>query len=294
MKTKTGYVILDINYLLFVVLLIMFLAGYLKKFLLTFASMLLHEMGHVAAAVLLGKKVSAVKLLPVGLSACMQENTCSRWENIIIYSGGPSVNILLSMSAYIMNAYGLFDSDAGHFFMLLNIYLALFNMIPLLPLDGGKILREVMALRLGLLLANSYVVKASAVLSLLLALLGAIQMFNSPHNFSLFVIGLYIFFYLDSEKEEVALMNIKHIIYRRSRILKKGVYGARDLVVVKSMHLGDALKSMDFDRFHFIHILDDDLKLIKVITEQELIDAMLKYNADMTFEELIRAGSLDS
>lgn len=151
-----------------------------------------------------------------------------------------------------------------------------------------------MALRLGLLLANSYVVKASAVLSLLLALLGAIQMFNSPHNFSLFVIGLYIFFYLDSEKEEVALMNIKHIIYRRSRILKKGVYGARDLVVVKSMHLGDALKSMDFDRFHFIHILDDDLKLIKVITEQELIDAMLKYNADMTFEELIRAGSLDS
>lgn len=272
----------------------MLLAGYLKKFIITFVSILLHELGHIVLGVLLGKKVNAVKLLPVGLNVSLGESTYTRWESIIIYISGPFVNILLFILSSILNTYYLFSSDDMRFFILVNIYLAVFNMIPVLPLDGGKIFRDVMALRIGLLLANNYAVKASLILSTLLIVLGAVQLFNNLHNFSLFIIGLYVFFSLKSEKAEAVLMNIKHIIYRRSRLLKKGIYGARDLVVIKSMHLGDILKSMDFDRFHFIHVLDDNLKLIKVITEQELIDGMLKHNTDMTFEEFIKIESQSS
>jgi stage IV sporulation protein FB len=260
--------------------------GYISKFAITYFSMLLHELGHIASAVACGKRVDAIKFLPVGLNASI-EHPHSRVESLIIFFCGPLINVLLAIVAWFISRYSFLYIDNVHFFMFVNIYMAIFNLIPMLPLDGGKLLREVMALQVGLLMANKYIIKASTVLALLLVSVGVVQLFDSYHNFSLFSIGLYIFFSLKSEKSEAALMNIKNIIYRRSRLMKKGVYGARDLVVIKSMHLGDILRNMDFDKFHFIHILDDDMKLLRSITEQELVDAMLKYNSDITFREFI-------
>ncbi len=83
-------------------------------------------------------------------------------------------------------------------------------------------------------------------------------------------------------------MNVKSIIYRRSRLVRKGVYQARDLVVLKNVMLSEIIKNMDFDRFHIIHVLDDDLKLVKTFTEQEIIDALFENTTDITFDELIK------
>ena len=84
-------------------------------------------------------------------------------------------------------------------------------------------------------------------------------------------------------------MNVKNIIYRRARLLKKGIYQARDLVVIKSVQMSEILKSMDFDRFHIVYVLDENLNIVKVLTEQEIIDGLLKYNTEITFEEYINS-----
>ena len=83
-------------------------------------------------------------------------------------------------------------------------------------------------------------------------------------------------------------MNMRQILYRRSRLLRKGIYPARDLVVMKTARLGDTLKNMDFDRFHIIYVLDDSLRIAGVFTESEIIDALAGAPEDMTFEGLIR------
>ena len=82
-------------------------------------------------------------------------------------------------------------------------------------------------------------------------------------------------------------MNIKQLLYRRQRLINKGIYQARDLVVLKEMRLSGVIKALDYDRFHFIYLLDDDLKLLRIITENEIIEGMLKQPEDMTFEELL-------
>ncbi|HOQ00187.1 MAG TPA: hypothetical protein PK604_05020 [Acetivibrio clariflavus] len=82
-------------------------------------------------------------------------------------------------------------------------------------------------------------------------------------------------------------MNIKNLVYKRSRFLKKGIYPGRELVVIKSMRLGDVVKNMDFDRIHIIYVLDENMRLVKVFTEQEIIDGMEKFNGEISFEELI-------
>ncbi len=83
-------------------------------------------------------------------------------------------------------------------------------------------------------------------------------------------------------------MNMKDIIYRRSRLLKKGIYPARDLVVIKWIKLGEILKHMDFDRFHLVYVLDDNLKVMGVVTEQQIMDGIMNYDSSITFDELIK------
>lgn len=82
-------------------------------------------------------------------------------------------------------------------------------------------------------------------------------------------------------------MNIKNLIYKRSRFLRKGIYPGRELVVLNSAKLSEILKNMDFDRFHIIYVLDKELKFVKLFTEQDIIESLLKYNSDITFDELI-------
>jgi stage IV sporulation protein FB len=87
---------------------------------------------------------------------------------------------------------------------------------------------------------------------------------------------------------ESAFMNIRQILYRRSRFLKKGVYPARDLVVAKSTLLSETIKNMDFDSFHVIYVLDERMRLLKVFTEAEVMDALAGNNEGMTFEQLLK------
>jgi stage IV sporulation protein FB len=261
--------------------------GYHMEYVLTFVSMIIHELGHIVAALVLGKRVYGMRILPVGINASIDEYSCTRPEKIIIYICGPISNLLLAV--IFLNLWFGFSIKADKIFFLIiaNAFLAVFNLLPALPFDGGRILREILAARYGLISANKSMLRLTATVSLLLVLLGMVQFLRNFINFSFILIGLYIFFLLKNEKTEAAMMNVKDMIYRRSRLLKKGVYPARDLVVVKTMHLGDIIKCLDFDRFHIIHVLNENLKLLKVYTEQDIIDGVFKYSADMTFEEFM-------
>jgi stage IV sporulation protein FB len=271
----------------FAVLVFMLLTNYLIKFLVVFFSIMLHEAGHIAATVCCGKRVYALSILPAGLNASIEENRLTGLQKIFVYTSGPLVNILLAAAGLLLKTYCLAKADNILFFIWANIYLAIFNIMPVLPLDGGKILIEVITGRAGLFAAYRYLKAAAVVLFTVFIALGLLQFLLSMHNISLLMAGLYLYPCLKPERSEAALMNVKNIIYRRSRLLKKGVYAARDLVVMKSLHLGEVIKNMDFDRFHMIYVLDEDMRLMRLFTEQEIIEAMLKYNSDMTFEKLM-------
>jgi len=82
-------------------------------------------------------------------------------------------------------------------------------------------------------------------------------------------------------------MNIRNLLFKRSRFLKKGVYPGRELVVLESTRLGELIKSMDFDRFHIIYVVNENMRVVRVFTEQEIIDYIMKYNADISFRDLM-------
>lgn len=285
---KVGSFIVVVDLLILPMLPLMYICGFLLKFLAAFGSILMHESGHMLAAVLMRGKLKGISILPVGVNASIEESCTDVLKSIVIYLCGPFVNMLLIVIGLLINSYYLIPSDDMRFFIIINVYLAAFNLLPALPLDGGKIIRAGLASRYGLMPAQRCIRFLSLFLAVILVACGIMQMIHSFPNISLFLIGFYIISLLISERAEAALMNVRHIIFRRSRLLKKGVYAARDLVAMSTTPMGDILKSMDFDRFHIIHILDENMKLVKVFTEQEIINALVKNDPGITFGEYIR------
>lgn len=116
-----------------------------------FVSVLLHELGHVFAGWYFGSKGS-ILLTSFGGLALGSTDLSRRWKRVIVLLAGPSIQLvfwailwlgvpeatvwLAGRSIYLAYAYG--------FLLQINLWWALFNLLPIYPLDGGRISREVL------------------------------------------------------------------------------------------------------------------------------------------------------
>ncbi|HHV98284.1 MAG TPA: peptidase M50 [Clostridiaceae bacterium] len=275
---------LEFDPLFFAAIFIMYIFGYLVEYFLIFFCIMIHEFAHSIVAIAIGRNVYGIRVMPVGLGVSIEETLTGKLENMLIYFSGPSINFFL----FLIFKFTGTNSTVLVNVMVINAYLAVFNVMPVLPLDGGKVLLVILSGRIGTFAAYRHIRRLSFLFGILFIAVGTVQFINNSFNFSLFLIGIYLFFHVFTKKMEAALMNMKDIIYRRSRLVKKGVYPARDLVAIKTIKLGEILKHMDFDRFHMVYVLDDNLKIIGIVTEQQIMDGIMKYDSSITFDELIK------
>ncbi len=271
----------------------MLIAGFLTEYAAAFLSMLAHELSHLAAARICGVKTGTFNISILGFSVGIRDGGCTRKEQLFIYSAGPVFNLLIFAAAIFADRLMQGDQKMLRFLSASNLFLALFNLLPVLPLDGGRLMLGLLAEDIGLLSAGRILRKLASFFSAAIVLVGAYQLYISSFNVSLIIIGLYIMIMSMTGRMESALMNIRQIVYRRSKLLKRGVYPARDLVVMKSMKLSESLKNMDFDRFHIIYVLDDDLHIIGLFTENEVMDTLAGSCDDMTFGQLVDSKRSD-
>jgi Zn-dependent protease len=139
--------------------------------LLAFASVLLHELGHAVVARRLGVSVSAIELHFFGGAARMTSVPRTARDEITIAAAGPAVSLALAALGFGLAA--LFALPVFALVGAINLGLAIFNLIPAFPSDGGRILRAVLARRSGLIAATDTAVKVGRVVLIAIAVLGA-------------------------------------------------------------------------------------------------------------------------
>ena len=126
--------------------------------LLIYASVLAHELGHMLAANLFGVRSSSVTLWPVGGVTLLERQPETPQQDIVVSLAGPAVNIVIGSVLFglLLWPVGLYDTldyvsvDVLYRLMAINFVLAMFNLLPVFPMDGGRILRAALTLKFGI------------------------------------------------------------------------------------------------------------------------------------------------
>ncbi len=225
----------------------------------------LHECFHAIAARLFGVALFSFRPSAIGIRARLKGIPRSFKRQVAIYIAGPMGNFLMAL---------LFLKGEGFFYSLFeaNLAIGLFNLLPMYPLDGGQIFIIVFYKLVGSNDTFRLVKRLSFFTKIGLALVGLIQIvfFSNP---SLLVAAIMLPGTRLLE-ETVSMMKLENLLNRKQRIISKGVYPARHIIVLDECTLGDVLQKLDYDRFHIIYVLDREMEIIGQITEQQIIKAM--------------------
>jgi Zn-dependent protease/CBS domain-containing protein len=243
-----------------------------------FLCVLLHEYGHSLVAQRLGIETKDITLLPIGGVARLKSLPEKPMDEVKIAIAGPLVNVVLApifFGVALLLGDGLTTpanilegvQSAGQVFAYLgfiNVALVVFNLIPAFPMDGGRVLRGLLAARLGAVRATdiaSAVGQFFAVAFFLIGLLGG--------NFLLALVAVFIFFGANGEAEMV-----------RQRELMRGlavsdVMGTRPrLESVTPYHtFGQVLDSVIHGYQEDFPVVDEDGDLVGMITRNEIMAA---------------------
>jgi stage IV sporulation protein FB len=177
-----------------------------------FACVLAHEFGHVLAARRYGIETRDITLLPIGGVANIQRMPDRPWQEFVIAIAGPLVNVaiaavLIALFDVNLSSARVADIEQGRVnfianLVTVNVALFLFNLLPAFPMDGGRVLRALLALRLGRLRAT----RIAAVIGQVSAFaLGFIGLFGNP---LLVFIAVFIFIAATSERHMVEMSEV--------------------------------------------------------------------------------------
>ena len=127
-----------------------------------FAVVLLgHELAHVLAAAAFDLRVTAIELLPFGGVAHVEGlELADPGVEAVVALAGPLHNLLCLAAGLLLREAGWLTQGRGGFFLLANAALALGNLLPALPLDGGRVVRAALALHRGSAPATAWVSRA--------------------------------------------------------------------------------------------------------------------------------------
>ena len=157
-----------------------------------FGSVLLHELGHSLAARLFGIRVIDITFWPLGGMARMAEMPESARVEGIVALAGPAVNFVLALGALGLLALGVSGGIALKYFVAINLSMGVFNLIPAFPMDGGRILRAIFALRTDWLRATERAVAVGRWIAGTLLFVSFLMAFRFPQFLGLALVAGFV------------------------------------------------------------------------------------------------------
>jgi Zn-dependent protease len=147
-----------------------------------FSIVVLHELGHCLTARRFGIRTRDITLLPIGGVARLERIPEDPRQELLVALAGPAVNVVLALILFGLLAAGNKISGAARFglmggslaanLMWINVSLALFNMLPAFPMDGGRVLRAVLAMKMNHAKATTIAARVGQGMAVVLGLAG--------------------------------------------------------------------------------------------------------------------------
>lgn len=247
--------------------------------------LLIHELGHLLVALLFQMGVSYIGILPFGIAIRLKnEHRRPNPQRILVAGAGPVASFLGAGLVLLCKKW--LPSESFFFLFWGNFSLGLFNLLPILTFDGGRILFYLLSDAFGSIIGYHRVVLLSRISVCLLGVLGGAVLYTTHWNPSLLMIACFFGYKLWAEGGyERAAMTQNAFDYRQKK-RRDGIFKTKTLTVNHTVPLRRLLKHFSSARYCVVHIVDHDMKLKTTLTEQEIADALISDGGTITGEKL--------
>jgi len=258
---------------------------------LVFLCVLAHEFGHIFTARVFGVVTPDVVLLPIGGVARLERIPEKPIEEFLIAIAGPLVNIVIAgflllfagadvtsnaaVAALDNTKVPLVDKLAA-----VNLFLALFNLIPAFPMDGGRVLRAALSARLGFVRATEI---AAAIGQGTAFLLGFIGLFYNP---ILIFIAIFVYLAASSEAHMVALRAVSRGVPVVTATMTRIATLTPDAAIEDAVQMLLQTSQSEFP------VVDGDRKPVGLLTRSDMIRALRERGPEARVSEAMTTDVL--
>ncbi len=261
--------------------------------LLLFLCVLLHELAHSFVARRYGVTVRDIILLPIGGMAQMDKMPEKPGEELKMSLAGPLTNIVIVAIIIAFSLLAKFDIITGiaeiyrnpssvgwrelvPYMALANLFLGIFNLVPAFPMDGGRVLRALLALRLDYVKATKWAVNIGQGLAFLFGLFGVISA-----NWLLFIIAVFIYMGARNEVQTVELKGALEGILVSQAMTRK-------LQVIEPQARLSQVIDISMETFQTEFPVVEGERLVGLLTEADLLAGFKKQGAESPVSQAMR------
>jgi Zn-dependent protease len=251
--------------------------------LLLFLCVVLHEFGHAFAAKAFGINTPDITLLPIGGVARLERMPEEPMQELIIAVAGPLVNVVIALGLFVaggsqalLNPSTVEGGGLIAQLLTINIILVLFNLLPAFPMDGGRVLRALLATRMSYARATQVAATVGQGFAFVFGFVGLLW---NP-----FLIFIALFVYIGAS-QEAALAQMKDVS-RRFPVSSAMVREFRTLSGNASLQ--EAVDALLATSQHDFPVVDETGSVAGLLTRHDLIAALRKNDPDLRVGEVMR------
>ncbi|MDD7794877.1 site-2 protease family protein [Clostridium sp. 'White wine YQ'] len=250
------------------------------NFFIAFIFVLLHEISHGVMAIIFGMNIKKLLIHPLGFFIEIEDmDELTEEKQIIVYLAGPLTNLLIAIIIYICSGYYFSNMS------VINLVLCFFNLLPAYPLDGGKIFNIILSKRLTYRLASKVIIYLGIIISIGFFGLFIYDILKLHKlNITLVLVSALMLYSALKEKKRIMYILMGDLVRKKSRFVKKSYIENSSISVYYKLGLVNILTLVDKNKFNCFYVLDEDMKMVGIINEDELMEALKKYG-NITLEE---------
>ncbi len=281
---------LKINLLMIPAVALLFVLGMGDVLYYYIPAVLVHEWTHVLVSVALGMTVTEMELFPFGCAAKLECFAVSRVKEIIVAAAGPLANMAVACAVFFVDKYALPIAVKDRI-IASNLALAAVNMLPALPLDGGRIMRAVFASFMGYKRATKLMAAGGIFFAVVIVGIGVWAAFQDALNVSFFIMGFFLCLAAVKELKSAPYTLIRDFTGKRQQLEKRKTMPVNRFAAMQNEPVRGIMREFEAGKYNIVTVLDKNMGVLGELSEREILGGMMQKGTQITLGSLYRQKS---